>query len=107
MHFLGNSYYRNSEEDQKMMFVLSPYGLLFSSPDYDAILQTDIYYEGQEPDGFYNSETFINSIKNIYYTYVVSDVQWKGRNQYDVCIKGALSYRGSHWDEEGENVFVR
>jgi hypothetical protein len=24
-----------------------------------------------------------------------------------VCIKGALSYRGSHWDEEGENVFVR
>ncbi|MDR2190908.1 MAG: hypothetical protein LBP53_07220 [Candidatus Peribacteria bacterium] len=53
-------------------------------------------------------ETLMDSIKNVYYTYSISDVQRKGRNQYDVCITGAVSYRGSHWDDEGkENEFIR
>lgn len=76
--------------------MLFSHGLLFSSPDYDAILQTGIYYDGVEPDGFYNSETFMDSIKDIYYTYSVSDIQRKGRNQYKACIKGSVSYLGSH-----------
>jgi hypothetical protein len=87
--------WRFNEEKQQLL-MLSPYGLLFSSPDYNTILQTGIYYEGQEPNGFYNSETFMYSIRNVYYIYIISDVQRKGRNHYDVCIKGAISYRSRH-----------
>ena len=85
------------------LIVLSPYGLLCSSPDFDTILWTGIYYEGDESYGFYNSETLMDSIQKIAYTYSVSSVQRRGRNQYDVCIKGAVSYRGNM----GEEDFIR
>jgi hypothetical protein len=78
VNLLFDDSYRFANDNEKsLLFYIFSYGLLFSSPDYDTILQTGLYYEGEEPNGFYNSETFMDSIKNIYYIYSVSDVQWQ------------------------------